>query len=241
MCCLPVLLSRACRAPASPAAPAVDKFGRRFLFIEGGIQMAAAQVPPAPAAAAPCTCTCTCACQPRCTQAHQVCDHARRPALPRALQVVTGVVLGVEFSKHDNTLPNNVAIGVLVRAGEGTGAGRSGPDAHSPSFATSPAPPAGLHDYLGHTRPWPPPWLQIFICVFVAGFAWFWGERCRGRLAATGCALAWRCRRPPRAASRRLIARLGALLPPRAGPLGWLVPSEIQTLETRAAGMSGEA
>ncbi|KAI7844484.1 hypothetical protein COHA_001943 [Chlorella ohadii] len=84
----------------------VDKFGRRFLFIEGGIQMAAAQI-------------------------------------------VTGVVLGVEFSKHDNTLPNNVAVGVL-----------------------------------------------IVICVFVAGFAWSWG------------------------------------------PLGWLVPSEIQTLETRAAGMS---
>ncbi|PRW33672.1 H(+) hexose cotransporter 2 [Chlorella sorokiniana] len=84
----------------------VDKFGRRFLFLEGGIQMAAAQI-------------------------------------------VTGVVLGVEFGKHNNTLPNNVAVGVL-----------------------------------------------IVICVFVAGFAWSWG------------------------------------------PLGWLVPSEIQTLETRAAGMS---
>lgn len=30
------------------------------------------------------------------------------------MQIVTGVVLGVEFSKHDNTLPNNVAVGVLV-------------------------------------------------------------------------------------------------------------------------------
>lgn len=27
---------------------------------------------------------------------------------------MTGVVLGVEFSKHDNKLPNNVAVGVLV-------------------------------------------------------------------------------------------------------------------------------
>jgi hypothetical protein len=66
-----------------------------------------------------------------------------------SFQIVTGVVLGVEFSKYNNTLPNGVAIGVL-----------------------------------------------IVICVFVAGFAWSWG------------------------------------------PLGWLVPSEIQTLETRAAGMS---
>lgn len=84
----------------------VDKFGRRFLFIQGGIQMAIAQI-------------------------------------------VTGVVLGTQFSKYDNTLPSNVAVGVL-----------------------------------------------IVICVFVAGFAWSWG------------------------------------------PLGWLVPSEIQTMETRAAGMS---
>ncbi|KAL4857034.1 H(+)/hexose cotransporter 2 [Chlorella vulgaris] len=84
----------------------VDKFGRRFLFIEGGIQMAVAQI-------------------------------------------ITGVVLAVEFPKYNNVLPSNVAIGVL-----------------------------------------------IVICVFVAGFAWSWG------------------------------------------PLGWLVPSEIQTLETRAAGMS---
>ncbi|KAI7844485.1 hypothetical protein COHA_001944 [Chlorella ohadii] len=84
----------------------VDKFGRRFLFIEGGLQMAAAQI-------------------------------------------VTGVVLAVEFPKYNNVLPTNVDIGVL-----------------------------------------------IVICVFVAGFAWSWG------------------------------------------PLAWLVPSEIQTLETRAAGMS---
>jgi hypothetical protein len=84
----------------------VDKFGRRFLFIEGGIQMCVAQI-------------------------------------------VTGVVLAVEFPKYNNVLPKGVSIGVLV-----------------------------------------------VICVFVAAFAWSWG------------------------------------------PLGWLVPSEIQTLETRAAGMS---
>lgn len=30
------------------------------------------------------------------------------------LQIVTGVVLGVEFAKHDNVLPNNVAVGVLI-------------------------------------------------------------------------------------------------------------------------------
>ena len=38
-----------------------------------------------------------------------------------ATQIVTGVVLGVEFSKHDNKLPNNVAVGVLV---SGTDASR---------------------------------------------------------------------------------------------------------------------
>ncbi|KAL4422990.1 hypothetical protein ABPG77_005470 [Micractinium sp. CCAP 211/92] len=84
----------------------VDKFGRKFLFIEGGIQMIAAQI-------------------------------------------TTGVVLAIEFPKYNNVLPTHVSIGVL-----------------------------------------------IVICVFVAGFAWSWG------------------------------------------PLGWLVPSEIQTLEPRAAGMS---
>lgn len=85
----------------------VDKYGRKFLFIEGGIQMAAAQI-------------------------------------------VTGVVLAVEFGTYTTAdLPKRVAVGTLV-----------------------------------------------VICVFVAGFAWSWG------------------------------------------PLGWLVPSEIQTLETRAAGMS---
>lgn len=29
-------------------------------------------------------------------------------------QIVTGVVLGVEFAKHDNVLPNDVAVGVLI-------------------------------------------------------------------------------------------------------------------------------
>ncbi len=33
-------------APAAAHPPAVDKFGRRFLFIEGGLQMAAPQVRP---------------------------------------------------------------------------------------------------------------------------------------------------------------------------------------------------
>ena len=73
------------------------------------------------------------------------------PACPRLpppphrchpLQIITGVVLGTEFGKYGNVLPNDVAIGVLV-----------------------------------------------VICVFVAGFAWSWGECAsrHGPICASWC------------------------------------------------------
>ena len=159
--------------PAIP--PAVDKFGRRFLFIEGGVQMASAQVRAHPQGGLAGRAARRGCCMHR--RQHQTgAERARLASVsrrlpppcapiffplpsssyrssqrsssapPRPPQIVTGVVLAKEFGA-DNKLPHGTAIGVLV-----------------------------------------------VICVFVAGFAWSWG------------------------------------------PLGWLVPSEIQTLETRAAG-----
>ena len=120
-------------------------------------------------------------------------------------QIVTGVVLGVEFAKHDNTLPNNVAIGVLVRrlpahclrqgsgpriiaaAGSTWGWLRTG-RGHAASFCGHvrrssgggvPArslPTSEVSTPSSSIRP--PnciPCPQIVICVFVAGFAWSWG------------------------------------------------------------------
>jgi hypothetical protein len=121
-----------------------------------------------------------------------------------SVQIVTGVVLAVEFPKYNNVLPNNVAIGVLV-----------------------------------------------VICVFVAGFAWSWGPlgwlvraaaACRlahAHVPAMGCACTGVCALRLQAAllpSAPVFPSSPVLPSPRRYPPQ--VPSEIQTLETRAAGMS---
>lgn len=79
-----------------PAAPshAVDKFGRKFLFIEGGIQMAAALV--RAAAGMPARASWRLRRRSLCCSAVA----AANPTNPIApLQIITGVVLAVEFPK----------------------------------------------------------------------------------------------------------------------------------------------
>lgn len=78
----------------------------------------------------------------------------------------------------------------------------------------------------------------VLICIFVAGFAWSWGERVGWARLRGSCAtwpLAAAAGRAPCSAAhrrRRLIASTCA------GPLCWLVTSELQPLDTRSAGFS---
>ena len=176
---------------------------------------------------------------------------------------MTGVVLGVEFAKHDNTLPNNVAIGVLVRrlpahclrqgsgpriiaaAGSTWGWLRTG-RGHAASFCGHvrrssgggvPArslPTSEVSTPSSSIRP--PnciPCPQIVICVFVAGFAWSWGPL--GWLVSGGSGVQWRGEGGVGCSVRAVQASFHTR---KNLSLAGQVPSEIQTLETRAAGMS---
>jgi hypothetical protein len=94
--------------------------------------------------------------------------------------------------------------------------------------------------------------IVALICIYVAGFAWSWcarlgapGSRALGHwgsaYAAAGRGAPASCGRQQGLASVLLtlpsppvVASVSS--PAYRGPLGWLVPSEIQPLETRAAG-----
>ena len=78
--------------------------------------------------------------------------------------------------------------------------------------------------------------LLIVICVYVSAFAW---QAACGRAALRAAAGLRRRAHLPRCAVRTAAPTPLPCPPCRSwGPLGWLVPSEIQTLETRPAGMA---
>ena len=73
----------------------------------------------------------------------------------------------------------------------------------------------------------------IVICVFVAGFAWSWGPL--GWLVSGGSGVQWRGEGGVGCSVRAVQASFHTR---KNLSLAGQVPSEIQTLETRAAGMS---